>query len=268
MHQFHPSYMFNTSEVSNEYNLLNDFLNDNLMDGSNFYPSGEFHQLFTDASLMNPMGTLTNTTPFNPATSSSGPLLPPPAQTGAGNSIQRPSSGLPDDKARERYYMTAADPNSNESPEERMNKLLKAKMDAGLLRPFNYVKGYARLNQYMEVNLAQSSRMRILRQLDRFRPKFRERMQNVNDMELVRVEMWFDKSLMEYDRVFASMAIPACCWRRTGEIYRGNKEMARLIHVPMSKLRNVSAPDTLGCQYAKHHRRVTSPCTRSSPNRR
>jgi hypothetical protein len=44
---------------------------------------------------------------------------------------------------------------------------------------------------------------------------------------------------MEYDRVFASMAIPACCWRRTGEIFRGNKEMAELIHVPIEKLRDV-----------------------------
>jgi len=63
-------------------------------------------------------------------------------------------------------------------------------------------------------------------------------MQSLTDMELVRVEMWFDKSLMEYDRVFASMAIPACCWRRTGEIFRGNKEMAELIHVPIEKLRD------------------------------
>ena len=240
MHQFHPSYMFNTSEVSNEYNLLNDFLNNSLMDDGNFYQGGEFHQLFSDASLMNPMGTLTNSTPFNPTASSSAQLLPPPAQTTAGNSIHRPSSAFPIDKAREKYYMTAADPSGNDSPEERMNMLLKAKMDAGLLKPFNYVKGYARLNQYMEQNLMPVSRVRILRQLDRFRPKFRERMQSLKDLELVRVEMWFDKSLMEYDRVFASMAIPACCWRRTGEIYRGNKEMARLIHVPMSKLRNVS----------------------------
>jgi hypothetical protein len=44
---------------------------------------------------------------------------------------------------------------------------------------------------------------------------------------------------MEYDRVFASMAIPACCWRRTGEIFRGNKEMAELIRVPMEELRDV-----------------------------
>lgn len=232
--------MFNTSEVSNEYHLLNDFLSNSLMDDGAFYGGGDFHQLFSDPSLLNPMGTLTNNSSYNPNASSSAPLLPPPAQAPTGNSIQKPSSGFPIDKAREKYYMTAADPTGSDSPEERMNKLLKAKMDAGLLKPFNYVKGYARLNQYMEQNLQQVSRVRILRQLDRFRPKFRERAQTLTDMELVRVEMWFDKSLMEYDRIFASMAIPACCWRRTGEIYRGNKEMAELIHVPMSKLRDVS----------------------------
>ena len=232
--------MFNTSEVSNEYNLLNDFLNNSLMDDGSFYGGGDFHTLFSDASLMSPMGTLTNNSAFDPSSSRNAQLLPPPAQASVGKVIQRSPSGFPVDKARERYLMTAADPAGNDSPEERMNKLLKAKMDAGLLKPFNYVKGYARLNQYMEQNLQQISRVRILRQLDRFRPKFRERMQKLTDMELVRVEMWFDKSLMEYDRVFASMAIPACCWRRTGEIYRGNKEMARLIHAPMSKLRDVS----------------------------
>lgn len=241
MHHFHPSYMFNTSEVSNEYNLFNDFLNNNLMDDGSFYGGGDFHTLFSDASLMNPMGSLTNNTTFNPNTTRNPQLLPPPAQAAVSKSVQRSSNSAPTDKARERYLMAAADPAGNDSPEERMHKLLKAKMDAGLLKPFNYVKGYARLNQYMEQNLQQISRVRILRQLDRFRPKFRERVSKLTDMELVRVEMWFDKSLMEYDRVFASMAIPACCWRRTGEIYRGNKEMARLIHAPMSKLRDVSA---------------------------
>ncbi|KAJ4410456.1 Transcription factor [Didymella pomorum] len=239
MHHFHPSYMFNTSEVSNEYNLFNDFLNNNLMDDGSFYGGSDLHTLFSDASLMNPMGTLTNNTGFDSNTSRNTQLLPPPAQTAVSKTHQRPlNSAKADNKARERYLMAAADPAGNDSPEERMNKLLKAKMDAGLLKPFNYVKGYARLNQYMEQNLQQISRVRILRQLDRFRPKFRERVSKLTDMELVRVEMWFDKSLMEYDRVFASMAIPACCWRRTGEIYRGNKEMARLIHAPMSKLRD------------------------------
>lgn len=241
MHQFHPSYMFNTSEVNNEYNLLNDFLNNNLMDDGAFYGGNDFHTLFSDASLMNPMGNLNNDTTFDPSAARNSQLLPPPAQSTGKQPAQRRSSGFPIDKARAKYFMTAADPagSAADSPEERMNKLLKAKMDAGLLKPFNYVKGYARLNQYMEQNLQQISRVRVLRQLDRFRPKFRERMEKLTDVDLVRIEMWFDKSLMEYDRVFASMAIPACCWRRTGEIYRGNKEMARLIHVPMSKLRDV-----------------------------
>jgi len=35
------------------------------------------------------------------------------------------------------------------------------------------------------------------------------------------------------------MAIPACLWRRTGEIYRGNKEFAALINVNLEELRDV-----------------------------
>jgi hypothetical protein len=171
MHHFHPSYMFNTSEVSNEYNLFNDFLNNNLMDDGSFYGGSDLHTLFSDASLMNPMGTMTNNTAFDPNASRNTQLLPPPAQTTVSKTHQRSlNSAKADNKARERYLMAAADPAGNDSPEERMNKLLKAKMDAGLLKPFNYVKGYARLNQYMEQNLQQISRVRILRQLDRFRP--------------------------------------------------------------------------------------------------
>lgn len=44
----------------------------------------------------------------------------------------------------------------------------------------------------------------------------------------------------DYDRVFSSMGIPACLWRRTGEIYRGNKEFAQLVNVPIEMLREVS----------------------------
>jgi hypothetical protein len=135
-----------------------------------------------------------------------------------------------------------ADPAGNDTPEERMNRLLRAKYDAGMLKPFNYVKGYARLQAYMDGHMDPASKQKILRQLDRFRPKFREKVQALTDIELIYVEMWFEQSLMEYDRVFASMAIPACCWRRTGEIFRGNRDMAELIHVPIERLRDVMAP--------------------------
>jgi hypothetical protein len=242
MHNFHPSYMFNAPEVGNEYNLLNDFLSTSLLDENQMYSGEDFQGVYSDPSLINEMASTLggSNNQFLQGYQNSSNTSSAPNNVAQAVAISRPPSTVPLDKARETYYMTAADPSGTDPPEERMNKLLKAKYDAGMLKPFNYVKGYARLNQYMEQHMHASSRQKILRQLDRFRPKFRERMQSLNDIELVLVEMWFERSLMEYDRVFASMAIPACCWRRTGEIFRGNKEMAELIHVPIESLRDVS----------------------------
>lgn len=242
LHSFHPNYMFNTSEVSNEYNLLNDFLSTSLLDDGAFYAGDNGQSLFSDPSLLATIGPIPKIDGMFPP-SLAVDLPTATSQAVIGNAISRPPSGVPLDKAREKYYMTAADPAGTDTPEERMNKLLRAKYDAGLLKPFNYVKGYARLNQYMERNMQATSRQRILRQLEKFRPRFRERMQKLTDIELVMVEMWFERKLMEYDRVFASMAIPACCWRRTGEIFRGNREMAELIHVPLEQLRDVRSHD-------------------------
>jgi len=233
MHNYHPSYMFNAPEVTNEYNLLNDFLNNSLLDDGALLPDESSNYFNDPVGAMLP-GTLNN---------HAGPSgLQAAGGQDHGNiqasSIPRPASVIPIDKARE-YYLQAADPTGNDAPEERMQRLLRAKYDAGLLKPFNYVKGYARLSAYMDGHMHAASKQKILRQLDRFRPKFREKVQLLTDIELIYVEMWFERSLMEYDRVFASMAIPACCWRRTGEIFRGNKEMAELIHVPIEKLRDV-----------------------------
>jgi hypothetical protein len=248
MHSLHPSYMFNAPEVTNEYNLLGDFLSNSLLDDGALFQDQSMQGIYSDPTLMNSMNTVGVTNGLPPPAQ-----LPPAAQSqeSQGDSILRPTSTVGNDKARETYYMTAADPSGSDPPEERMNKLLKAKYDAGLLKPFNYVKGYARLNQYMEKNMHQASRQKILRQLDKFRPKFRERMQSLTDIELILVEMWFERSLMEYDRVFASMAIPACCWRRTGEIFRGNNEMAQLIDVPIESLRDVREfPDPMFLNFA------------------
>lgn len=230
---YHQQWMFSAPEVSSEFSLLSDFL-------GNLYPDEIFttdqnQSLFPDASSNVQLGQSdTNNTTFNQQ------RLPPPANPNSISSIPRPGSVKPSaERAKENYYLTAADP-SQDAPEERMKQVLKAKLEAGLLKPFNYVKGYARLSQYMEKNMAHSSRRRILSQLDKFRPKFRERTHQLTDLDLVHVEEWFEKSLLEYDRVFASMAVPACLWRRTGEIFRGNKEFAELINVPIEQMRDVS----------------------------
>jgi hypothetical protein len=251
VHSFQSSLLFNTSEVNNEWNALNDFLNHSLSnDAPNGLYSGEdLTGLLTDPALTN-MGHLSSNNALfvgnqqqqqqqQQQQANSNQLLPPP-QNAAGNSISRPASGAPNDKARDQYYMTAADPAGLDTPEIRLEKLLQAKQAAGLLKPFNYVMGYKRLHTYMEKHLEPQNRQKIRRQLDKFRPKFRERIQTLTDIQLIKVEMHFEQNLMEYDRVFASMAVPACCWRRSGEIYRGNKEMAELINVPIERLRDVS----------------------------
>lgn len=243
MHSLHPSYMFNAPDITSEYNLLNEFLSSSLLDDGANISNEDAHGLDSDSTLARSVIASTDdgfgqVIRSQQQEQSSGAIQ---VALGTGSSISRPKSVRPSCKEEEKYYMNIADPSGNDTPEERMNKLLRAKYAAGMLKPFNYIQGYARLNKYMEKNMQQASRQKILRQLDKFRPKFRERMQSLTDMELTMVEMWFERTLMEYDRVFASMAIPACCWRRTGEIFRGNKEMAELIHVPIEKLRDVRA---------------------------
>ena len=141
--------------------------------------------------------------------------------------------------AKERFYMLASDP-LELSAEERLKQVINAKVEAGLLRPYNYVKGYARLQKYMEANMSLASRQRVLRPLSVFRPAFRAIAQSLTDLDLVIVEESFERLLLDYDRNFTSMAIPACVWRRTGEIYRGNKEFAALVNVSLDQLRDVS----------------------------
>lgn len=244
MHNYHPSYMFNAPEVTNEYNLLQDFLNNSLLDDGALLQDDSTTDLFNTVSDATMLPTGSNTRGLAlPQGSQQAAGVPSASGSAQGSQISRPTSTMPPtDKARE-YYFQAADPTGNDTPEARMQRVLQAKYDAGMLKPFNYVNGYRRLSAYMDGHMNRESKQRILRQLDRFRPKFREKVQKLSDVELIFVEMWFERSLMEYDRVFASMAIPACCWRRTGEIFRGNKEMAELIHVPIEKLRDVCCPE-------------------------
>ncbi len=86
--------------------------------------------------------------------------------------------------------------------------------------------------------MSASSRQRILKPLQTFRPAFRAVAKSLTDFDLVMVEEGFERMLLDYDRIFTSMTIPACLWRRSGEIYRGNKDFAKLIKVDVDKLRD------------------------------
>lgn len=261
MHNYHSNNYLLAPEVSNEFNLLNEFLNSSLLDDGGLL-SNDQNPVLKNENEMLPGGFLNQSNSSNDSNST---LLPPSALGGAaeltpqqqsssgnrasnkeqGASIVRPITTNPEDTKRREaaeFYLQVADPSGNDTPEARMERVLRAKYEAGLLKPFNYIQGYKRLQDYLETHIQPSSKQKILAQINKFRPKFREKVQLMTDIQLVFVEMWFEKTLMEYDRVFASMAVPACCWRRTGEIFRGNKEMAELIGVEVEDLREVSSP--------------------------
>jgi hypothetical protein len=59
---------------------------------------------------------------------------------------------LPAATKTERFFLTAADQGSG-TRNERLNMVIRSKYEAGLLKPYNYVKGYARLSRWMDKKL-------------------------------------------------------------------------------------------------------------------
>jgi PAS domain-containing protein len=63
--------------------------------------------------------------------------------------------------------------------------------------------------------------------------------------DLVFIEEAFERLLLDYDRVFSAMGVPACLWRRTGEIYKANREFAELVGLDGYMMRDVCLPLSL-----------------------
>ena len=206
---------------------------DNAVDASSAWPAG------TEPSSGLTPGWTSQATPNAPLSSSAltsnktsrRPSMSDIAMTAS-------SSGLGGLSAKtENFFLTAADQKDG-TRDERLGRVIQAKYDAGLLRPYNHVNGYARLNRWMEQNASQASRRRILKPLSIFRPAFRAVAQSLTNVDLIFIEEAFERLLLDYDRVFSTQGIPACLWRRTGEIYKGNKEFAELVGVGIEALRD------------------------------
>lgn len=136
----------------------------------------------------------------------------------------------------ERYLLAAADQASG-TRDERLAQVIRAKYEAGLLKPYDYSRGYARMIKWMEKNVTPQTKQAILRPLSAFRPAFRAIAQTLSDIDLVFVEEAFERLMLDYDRVFSAIHTPACLWRRTGEIYKANREFSTLTGIPAALLR-------------------------------
>jgi len=103
--------------------------------------------------------------------------LPPDSATQQAEQPEKPAEEpvpnlLPSATKTERFLLTAADQESG-SRDERLSRVIRSKYEAGLLKPYNYVKGYARLSRWMDRNVSQQSKQQILQPLSVLRPKFR-----------------------------------------------------------------------------------------------
>jgi hypothetical protein len=165
-------YTFASDVIGNEFSVLNDFMT----------LGDDLHEPTFDSALGGDIGGMLTAPNFNVPgpptqcgtgqssnpTSANGSMLgpPPPQQSQqpgpdslmfdpTGQQIMKAPSPNPNGKeaevAKELYLLTAADPVGDVPPEERLKQVIKAKVEAGILKPFNYVKGYARLQRYMEI---------------------------------------------------------------------------------------------------------------------
>ncbi|KAF8636301.1 hypothetical protein AX17_003642 [Amanita inopinata Kibby_2008] len=170
------------------------------------------------------------------ATTSLSPSAQPSVPSSTPSTTEGAATILPAATKTEKFLLTAADQEPG-SRDERLNRVIRSKYEAGLLKPYNYVKGYARLSRWMDCNVSQESKQQILQPLSVLRPKFRAVAQSLRDIDLVFIEEAFERLLLDYDRVFSAMGVPACLWRRTGEIYKGNRQFSELVGIDGIMLR-------------------------------
>ena len=130
------------------YSLHSDFL-ETLDEGSFFTaPTTVTPSLMSSPSFPNP----STQEPTNVTTDPSRPVdvaSTNPSKPAEKTSGETPAIVLPAATKTERFLLTAADQESG-SRNERLNRVIRSKYEAGLLKPYNYVKGYARLSRWMD----------------------------------------------------------------------------------------------------------------------
>ncbi|KAF4601635.1 hypothetical protein EYR40_004834 [Pleurotus pulmonarius] len=236
---------YQSDTLGNEFSVLTDFL-ETLDECSFFTPLPTMTSRITPNTFSPSItATFSNESVLSQISVSSAsltggsPALPRSAQSTHidGNDPQPSEPILPAATKAEKFLLMAADQDSGPR-DQRLKSVIRSKYEAGLLKPYNYVKGYTRLSRWMDKNVSQESKCQILQPLGVLRPKFRAIAQSLRDIDLVFIEEAFERMLLDYDRVFAAVGVPACLWRRTGEIYKANREFAELVGIDTYMMRD------------------------------
>ncbi|OLY85381.1 Regulator of drug sensitivity 2 [Smittium mucronatum] len=143
-----------------------------------------------------------------------------------------------DDKIRmlENYYLSSLNLEDS-APEEKLRQILSIKYSSGVLKPFNYVNGYLRMHRFMEKNMSSASVTKLIGILSVYRSTFMMIIKSLTDADVLVSEVAFEKLLFDYTHIFRTFGTPACLWRRTGEIFKANKQFADLVGLPLQYFR-------------------------------
>lgn len=122
---------------------FSDFL-ESLDEGSFFDQSASGPSLIDTSPYPNPLALAMDNSYLPTSQPPTDPAPPAPEKP-----PEEPPVVLPAATKTERFFLTAADQASG-TRNERLNMVIRSKYEAGLLKPYNYVKGYARLSRWMD----------------------------------------------------------------------------------------------------------------------
>jgi len=125
---------------------------------------------------------------------------------------------------------------AEEGKEIDFEHLMMLKYKVGLIKPYNYAKGYLKLKAYINLRLTSERKKEMSAVLLKYQENLKEHSLHVEDLDLLMIEETFERLLVKFDRVFAGMPLPSCLWRRNGEIFKANHHFAFLTGIPMEKL--------------------------------
>jgi len=144
-----PPFLYQPEMFGNEFSILTDFL-ETLDDGSFFSPQNTVGpSLVSNAPFASTLTPTQNATTLVPDSLVSDPSADTYPSNSHSTAVNLAAPILPAATKTEKFLLTAADQEAG-SRDERLNSVIQSKYEAGLLKPYNYVKGYARLSRWMD----------------------------------------------------------------------------------------------------------------------
>ncbi|EGG10420.1 uncharacterized protein MELLADRAFT_102976 [Melampsora larici-populina 98AG31] len=94
---------------------------------------------------------------------------------------------------------------------------------------FDYQQGHHKLLDWIHRIPSADTKSKLLRTIGDFQPHLLAITSSLSTSDQIESEICFYRLLQEYTPIFSTLPIPACVWRRTGEIVKTNQQFCQLI---------------------------------------